>query len=96
MRKFWRKRGKDGRRERCRSVLHVYADDILLCHTINSMHDFLSLQSDIDKITAWSCANFLALNSNTSYTTYYRRSPFGASEVFGCTFVLKILQSFTT
>ena len=46
------------------SVLHVYADDILLYHTINSTSDFLSLQSDINKITAWSCANFLTLNSN--------------------------------
>ena len=44
------------------SVLHVYTDDILLYRTINSTHDFLSLQSDISIITAWSCANFLNLN----------------------------------
>ena len=44
------------------SAMHVYADDILLYRTIISTHNFLSLQSDIDKVTAWSSANFLTLN----------------------------------
>ena len=48
------------------STLQAYADDILLYHTINSTHDFMLLQSDINKVTlwSWSCANFLTFNSN--------------------------------
>ena len=40
------------------SALHAYTDDILLYHATNAIHNFLALQSDIDEITEWSCANF--------------------------------------
>lgn len=46
------------------SALHIYADDILLYRTINSEHDYVLLQSDINTITSWSSANFLTLNKS--------------------------------
>ena len=43
--------------------IHLYADDILLYHTVNSADDFNTLQIDIDKIVAWSNAHYTSANT---------------------------------
>ena len=41
------------------SELVLYADDVLLYHTISCLEDVLMLQSDIDSIETWSAEHLL-------------------------------------
>jgi len=44
------------------SKLVLYADDILLYHTIRSKEDYMALQKDVDALNSWSNDNYLKFN----------------------------------
>ena len=42
--------------------IHLYADDVLLYHTIDSPEAFYNVQNDINEVAKWSDMNHLTLN----------------------------------
>ena len=56
------------------STISLYADDMLLFKTINSLDDYADLQKDIDSLNNWVTANRLSFNtSKCKYMLFTRK-----------------------
>jgi hypothetical protein len=67
--------------DQCSSVqyckLLIFADDVKIFRVINSPHDCLLLQSDINSVSDWCIANSIRLNTaKTRVVSYTRKTNF--------------------
>ena len=45
------------------AIINLFADDVLLYHTVSNIDDFLAVQESINSVEQWSCSNYLSLNA---------------------------------
>ena len=45
------------------AIVNLFADDVLLYHTVSNIDDFLAVQESINSVEQWSSSNYLSLNA---------------------------------